>query len=381
MRAGGLTDAEALERYRAYVQNDRSYRHAAIALGLGKNGDKTVKRGVEVAQRRGLHLSDGVRATLERSGVSPTEARGGWIHNYDEDGKKRGTTWWKAPDLATEDQLERIRAAFSDIPPAPAIIKPDHVQESSVAFFPHSDWHLGSVVSAERAGRDYNPKIAVEILRDGFAQCHAAIESSKTAIILNNGDLLHANDDTDATPGHKHRLKVEGTHEDNLLIAVHSTIWMIDTALERHERVIYVANPGNHDPSVPGPLRIALGMRYRDEPRVTIEQRQRHMWTWQEGRLFLSADHGDTRKPKDIAADIPTRFPEKFGKARHWYLFTGHVHTPEQNTFGGIMHKCLPALCRVDTYADDRGHTDRSAMTAMRFDLQGGLKNEHTVNL
>jgi hypothetical protein len=366
------------ETWAAYIEHGEVT--AAAARSMGKPVE-TVRCILKECRKKGYHLSDGARRATEQAGLSGGEVRGGWIHNYDDDGKKVGATRWTAPEFDAEGYLDKVRAAFEDIPAAPAIAKPEHTKKNSVAFFPHQDWHLGSEASEERVGRAYNPKVAVERLKDGFSQCHAAIEPSEVAIILNNGDLTHGNDDTDATPRHKHRLKITGTHEDNLTLAVHSTIWMIDTALERHERVEYVANRGNHDPSTPSVLRLALSQRYRDEPRVKICQRQREMWVWQKGRLFLSAVHGDGLKPKEQAANIPPKYPREFGVSDFWYLFTGHYHSPESKLYGGIRHFQLPALCTIDPHADDLGYFDSSAMRAMRFDIYKGIKNDYTASL
>lgn len=372
-----ITDEQALERYQAYLEHGSK---VAAAKALGTS-EKAVRLGVKTAEDRGLHLSDGLRDAMVRARLSGSEVRGGWVHDYDSEGRKLAAIRVSTPAVAVDDLADRFVSAFSDIPAAPPIIRPEHVKEDSVAFFPHGDLHLGSVVSAQRAGRDYNPKIAIEAFKDGFSQCHAAIPPSEVAIILNNGDETHANDDSEVTPRNKHRLKVEGTHEDNLALAVHSTIWQIDTALQRHGRVIYVANPGNHDPNTPAVLRLALAQRYRNEPRVTIEPSQRHMWVWQKGHLFLAADHGEGLKPEKQALHIPARFPVEFGASRFWYFFTSHFHNQAQDTFGGIIHKRLPAICRVDTHADDMGFTDTSAMTAMQFDIYRGLRNELTVKL
>lgn len=366
------------ETFDAWIAHGKNAEQAANSLDRAPS---TFKSALKECMEKGMHLSDGAQKAVANAGLSGTEARGGWIHNYDAEGKKIGTTRWNAPEAEVEDYLDKIRAAFEDIPAAPAIAKPERVKENSVAFFPHQDWHLGSVVSEDRVGRAYNQKIAVERLKDGFAQCHAAIPPSKVAIIFNNGDLTHANDDTDATPRHKHKLKVEGAHEDNLEIAVHSTVWMIEEGLKRHETVEYVANRGNHDPGTPCVLRLALAQRYRDEPRVKITDKKREMWVWQKGRLFLSGAHGDGLKPKEQALNIPSKYPREFGASDYWYFFTGHLHSYAAATYGGIQHRQLPALCAIDCHADDLGYTDTAAMTAMLFDLYGGLKNEFTANL
>lgn len=355
--------------------------YSAGARLAGYDSRMTFKRHVRTAKQRGLHLSDGVKGAIKNANVTPGEAQGGWIVNVDPETGSRVSTRWKMPEFDAETLLERIRDAFDDIPPAPFIAKPEVVKERSVAFFPHADWHLGSVASADHVGRPYSRDIAVERLKDGFSQCLAAIPPSETAIILNNGDLTHTNSDRDETDRSKHRLKVEGTHHDNIRLAIQSTIWLIDTARETHENVIYTARPGNHDGLTPTFLTAALEQRYRDDGRVTIETDQRETWVWQRDRLFLSAHHGHGLKPEKFCANIPARFKREFGVSDYWYFFTGHLHNREEHTYGGINHRQLPALCSIDSYGDGMGFADTAGMCAMRFDTFDGLKNEYMVNL
>ena len=377
MAARPLSDESAIEAL-DLVQEHGTLSAAARAIGMSR---ETLQSRYNVAVRRGLNLSPGVRETIRRANLNPTEARGGWKHIYDDEGKKIEAVRWAAGEVSAEDMLDKIREAFDDVPTAPYIAKPEVVRERSVAFLPHADWHLGSVVTSDHVGRDYNRKIAVERLKDGFSQCMGAIPASEVAIILNAGDLTHTNSDRDETDRSKHKLKVEGTHHDNIRLAIESTIWMIDRARETHGEVIYTARPGNHDGLTPTFLTPALEQRYRDDPRVTIETDQRETWIWQRDRLFLSAHHGHGLKVEKFCANIPARFPRQFGVSDHWYFFTGHLHHRTENTYGGITHRQLPPVCSIDAHGDGMGYADRPGMSAMRFDTVEGLRSEYIVNL
>ena len=372
-----LSDELAREALQALSEHGNKTA-AAHALGINRH---TYRSRLLVAEARGLHLSDGIRGAMQNAKITPGEAQGGWIVNVDPETGSRVSTRWKMPEQNAETLMETIREAFSDIPASPFIAKPQVVKKRSVAFLPHSDWHLGSVVSADHVGKAYNQKIAVERLKDGFSECMGAIPPSEVAIILNNGDLTHTNSDRDETDRSKHKLKVEGTHHDNIRLALHSTIWMIDYALETHGEVIYTARPGNHDGMTPTFLTPALEQRYRNEPRVKIETDQRETWVWQKDRLFLSAHHGHGLKPAQFCANLPARFKREFGVSDYWYFFTGHLHNREEKTYGGITHRQLPAVCSVESYADGMGFADTSGMCAMRFDTFEGIKNEYLVNL
>ena len=353
---------------------------AAVRAANPKQSYSSIYRKYQAAKKNGIEFSDGARNSVQSAGLGFGEAKGGHRRVYDEDGKQIDTVRWSVPqEQFTEEYLERIADVFSNIPASPPIVQSEHSQAGKIAFFPQSDVHLGVEITADRGGKDYSPKIAMERMRDGFSQTHAAIPPCETAIILDNGDLTHANDDKDATPRSDHRLKVTGSHRQNLELSVTAKAWQIDMALERSAQVVYRSNRGNHDPNTPDTVGIALKQRYKDEPRVNIDDSERETWIYQRGKVFLAAHHGHGIKAEKLAANIPPNFPKEFGLARYWYLFTGHLHNPRQDTFGAFSWFQLPAICSMDQHSADMGYTDTSAMRAMMFCERGGLKHDMTI--
>lgn len=372
-----MTDAQA-EVIRLHEERGLSF--AQIAKMQGKNA-KTVWRLYQRAKRRRdeqENIDPAIRAGMEEigTGIVPSV---GWVKTHGPD-KPPTYSYLLNPDKKTPEELAEIfREAFADIPAAPPIVKSEHSIEGKIAFFPQTDVHLGVEIDEDRGGTEYNPDIAMERMRDGFSQAHAAIPPCETAIVLDNGDLTHANDDRDVTPRHQHRLKVTNSHRKNLDLSVAAKVWQIDMALQRSERVIYRSNRGNHDPNTPDTMGIALINRYRDEPRVTIENSECDTWVFQRGSVFIAANHGAGLKPPQLAANLPPNYPDEFGRSRFWYLFTGHEHNPAQAMFGAFLWFRLPAMCALDQHAADLGYSDTAAMRAMMFCERGGLKHDMTI--
>lgn len=366
-----LTDAQ--QRAWDAVQVHGSIRAAAKALGQAYSG---VQGSYSIAKRK-MELDPAIADSMAAVGTGMIPALA-WAKTKNPDGTSYSVLL-KPEAAGSESQAEKIRNILADLPPAPPIIQSEKSAAGKVSFFPHSDVHIGVDIDADRGGRDYTPEIAVERMKDGFAQCHAAIQPCETAIILNNGDLTHANDDRDVTFKSQHRLKVKGSHRSNLRLATMATAWQIDMALTRSERVIYRPNRGNHDPNTPDTLTIALSLYYADNPRVTIDTSEREIWIYQRGLLFLSAWHGDKRKAEDVCKDIPPNFPAEYGASRFWYGYTGHFHGPKQGVHAGIHWWQLPSVCSMDQHSADANYTDDAAMRAMMFCERGGLKNDITV--
>ena len=353
----------------AYVEHDEVTAKAARALDMPV---ETVRHILLECRKKGFHLSDGAMNAVNSAGLSGVEARGGWIHNYDDEGKKTGTTRWNAPEIDVEDYLDKIRTAFDDIPAAEPTPQPEYIVEDSLALLAHADCHWGMVATSDQVGgRPYNREIAAERFKAGVSQCVTSIPPSHTAYILNAGDLMHANDDNDVTPRSKHKLKVEGTHTQNFDLSVQLTAYKIDLALQHHGRVIYRAIPGNHDPNIPGPLSIALRERYRNEPRAEIIVSEDEFWQMNWGNVFLSGHHGHARNPKDVCPELPGRFPKQWGEAKAWHFFTAHKHNYQTMKYGPVRHHQLPSVCSADTHSAWSPYDDDAGMLAMTFHKSG----------
>lgn len=154
-----LSDELAREAFEAWRDNGYSYKDGAAAMGIHFN---TFSHRVKVARERGLDRSEGARAAANNAGLYHAEAKGGWIHNYDKEGKKIGATRWSAPDNdITQDILERIAEAFSSVAPVPEIIAPDLVEADLCTVYPAADMHIGlHAWGRETGAQDYDLKAA-----------------------------------------------------------------------------------------------------------------------------------------------------------------------------------------------------------------------------
>lgn len=371
-----VTDENAIRALAAYREAG-NFTAGARALDMDR---KTFRRWVQLAEDRGLTLSDGARDSVHRASLDYGEARGGHRRVYDDDGKQIDTIRWaKTPVDYAVEMAERVADVFQCIPAAPPVIKSDKSPEGKFRFIPHTDVHIGAVASDDRVGQELSPSLAGERVKQGFAECSSALPEAEETVILNNGDLTHANDDKDATPRSGHRLKIEGSHRDNIDLCIYLTVWQIDHALKTSDLVRYRPNAGNHDPNTPDYLTAALRAWYRNEPRVIIEDTQRKTWVFQRGAVFIATHHGDGIKPREFCANLPGKFAAEFGASRFWYAFTGHYHTEKQETFGHIRWSQLPPVCSLDQHADDMGFGDSAAMRGILFCDRGGLKNDVTV--
>jgi hypothetical protein len=167
--------------------------------------------------------------------LNPTEAKGGWIHQYDDEGKKVGTTRWAATEIEQEALLDRIRAAVNGIAPVAAIAAPDHAEADLLSLYPLADIHFGLLAWGEETGEDFDTALANERVGKMIGQAVALSPPSQTAIILALGDTTHANDTTYQTPKSKHVLDGDTRHFRTLEVAISALGAAIETAAQKHE--------------------------------------------------------------------------------------------------------------------------------------------------
>jgi len=111
---------QAVDLYREYGKKSE----CARILGIDH---KTFANRLKRAEDRGFTLSDGAKVVVDRARLSPVEAQGGWIHDYDDDGKKVGTTRWTKPRIE-DDPLrwtEALKDALSEVPLAVQMDRPN----------------------------------------------------------------------------------------------------------------------------------------------------------------------------------------------------------------------------------------------------------------
>lgn len=366
-----LDPAEYHKVIAAWREAGQSVKNGAILLGMEYSRFKTR---LDRAKADGLHLSSGARDVIDRARLSYLEAKGGWIHNYDQDGKKLGTTRWAlSPDELSDDTLDRIKAAFVDMPPADPVAAPETVLDDLCTVYPIMDAHVGMHAWArETGGDDYDLKHAAADMRHAFAKVLAITPASQRAVLIVGGDYFHSDDTRAETPASKHKLDMDGRFFKVLDVGIGILAETIHRLLQKHRDVLVKVLRGNHDPHSHLTLTFALAERYRDDPRVTVDKDPRDLFMHQWGRCAIFAHHGDKGKPQQMALYLSDVCPF-WSEARHRHYLTGHVHHDQAKDFGPLRWESLRAFCPPDAYAASMGYGGRRALQSLTFHRQDGL--------
>lgn len=320
----------------------------------------------------GYHLSEGAMGVVDQTKLAPTEVRGGWLHNYNAEGKKIGATYWKAPEIEPEDIAERLMQTLSEIDVVPHIPAPPHIETNLITVYPLADVHIGMMAWGKETGEDYDTAIATDRLRKWISRAVDSAPKSGHAVILGVGDLTHADDQSNMTPRSKHVLDVDTRHFKTLDATISAMAYCAEYAARKHERVTIRILPGNHDLNTYMAVMFALSERYRDNPRIEVQKQPGEFWVHQHGKCLLAAHHGHGGKPERMVMFLADEYATIWGATKHRVIWTGHLHHAKMADIGGATWEQLRAVTSRDAYAVGNAYVARSQLQAITFDLDEG---------
>jgi len=358
-----------LEKLEALIAHG-SQRKACAALGISKGSmcdalDKLRKKAAQ--QLPSLHdytkkVPDGFRI----KGVSQYigkdgQVAGQWIKS-DADAASREAIIRAAIAALTED----VRGLAPITPP------PDRVLADLLTVYPFGDPHIGLKVWGKECGADFDLKEAERLTLAAVDRLVSISPASDTAIILPLGDIFHADDQRNVTPGHGHQLDVDSRHVQVLHVGIRTFKRCILRALEKHRRVVVRFVSGNHDPHAVWALAFTIAAFFESEPRVFVDLSPSKHWYFRHGRTLIGTTHGDTVRHEALPGMMAADCPEDWGQTRHRYWLTGHVHTQSVREFAGVTCESFRTLAAADAYAAGKGYRAGRDMRAIVYSVDGG---------
>ena len=276
----------------------------------------------------------------------------------------------KKEAATAEGILDRIAAAFADIPASPAVAPPTNAADDLCALFPLYDVHWGMHAwGAETGGQDYDLKLAESDLLGAFDRVLAVTPDCGHAVILIGGDFFHADDTRNETPAHHHKLDSDGRFFKTIDTAIRALDHIIRRVQAKASTVTVRVMRGNHDEHSHLPLTFALAERFRDS-RVTVLKEPRDLFMFQWGRAGIFGHHGDKSTPTEFVLKLADVCPF-WTESPHRKAYTGHRHKMAAQRIGGVAWEQLDAFCPPDAYGST--WTGRRSFKADVFSKQSGL--------
>jgi hypothetical protein len=264
---------------------------------------------------------------------------------------------------------------------SPLVEAPQSSNADLLAVYPFGDPHFGMYAWAKECGDDFDLPEAERLTLGAVDSLVASAPPAGVALLILLGDVFHANDQTNVTPGHKHQLDVDSRYPKVILSGIKTFRHAILRALEKHPHVKVWIKPGNHDPQAIWALAFTLMAYFENNPRVEIEINPSKFSFYKFGKVLIGSTHGDTVKhgqlPNLMAADIP----EDWGATKHRYWYTGHVHHTSVSEFPGVVCESFRTLAAKDAYAAGHGYRAGRDMRVIVHHLEYGEVARHRCDI
>lgn len=338
---------------------------AAVARELGLDS-KTVRESLKLSA-----VDSGVQAgmTAANTELVPNVL---WVKTKATDDAPGYSVMLRPQEATPEQVAEAVREALEGMTPAQPVQAPENYDSDLLTVYPLADMHLGMMAWARETGEAYDTNIAADRAREWVGRAVDASPASAEAVILDVGDMTHADDQTNQTPRSKHILDVDSRHFRTLEVAICTLAYAVEYALQKHGKVTVRILPGNHNITSYMTVLFALAERYRNEPRVEVQKVPGEFWVHQFGECLLAAHHGHGGKPERMVFFLADEHAKIWGQTRHRFLWTGHLHHMKAADIGGVQWEQLRAMTARDAYAVSNAYTARAQLQAITLHRSRG---------
>jgi hypothetical protein len=276
----------------------------------------------------------------------------------------------------------QVREALdSYVPPKIFPAAPELVSADLATVYICADWHVGLLSWKKETNHNYDLKIGKQTIEAAMTKLVSATPSSKQAVVLGVGDLLHADNYEGMTAHSKNILDVDGRWPRVLSTATQLILFTIDLALQKHESVLVRILPGNHDEMSAIAVTLAVSMFHQNNPRVTVDDDAGRFWWWSWGKVLLGAAHGDKAKMKDLPLIMASRNSEAWGKTKFRHIYTGHIHQQSGIEMNGVTVESFQTPVAPDAWHTNQGYGAGRSVQAITHHKDHGEIMRQKVNI
>lgn len=301
---------------------------------------------------------------------------------YDQQGNITQQWVSEKPEDAQREALWRECAAAmaSELPRVDATPAPDSTSGELLAAYPVGDHHNGMLSWNKETGADYDLVIGEKLLASAIEYLTAATPACDQAIIPFLGDFTHYDSVHAVTPTSGNLLDADSRYPKMIRVAIRSMRYLVGAALRRHKRVHIIVEIGNHDLFSAIFLVECLANIYENEPRVTIDTSPAHYHYFEFGACLIGTHHGHGAKMDKLPLIMATDRAQIWGRTKHRYWWTGHVHHQQSMDYQGCSVESFRILPPPDAWAAQKGYRPIRDMKAIILHKEHGEVARHTVN-
>ena len=352
---------------------------AERALGLSND---TVSKSLRALKRAAAAKGFAPEHDLTRP-AAPGFAVKGTSTYYNEAGKVTGQ-WVKTTrnQAETEEILrEFVQHLMQDVKGlAPLANVPKHVDTDLLCVYPMGDPHYGMKAWWQDAGDNFDLEIAERLTTGAIDRLVSTAPDAETALLLNLGDMFHADNQSNVTRS-GHQLDVDGRWKKVQQVGLRSMIHCVRRLLEKHARVIFRIEGGNHDGHSSYALALALDAYFHLEPRVEVDLSAGPVWYHQFGANLIGSTHGDTVKGPDLPAIMAHDRPKEWGDTKHRVWLVGHVHHEDRKEYRGCTVEYFRTLAARDAWHQGQGYRAGRDMRLIVLHREHGEIERHRCDV
>lgn len=293
---------------------------------------------------------------------------------YNRDGQP--TAQWvktKVSDQQRQEMLQAMAEAMADdLPrlapiPAPKIKAPDLLNLITL-----TDCHVGMAAWAKEGGADWDLAIAERTLVAAAVAMMDKAPAADTCVIAELGDWNHYDGHIAKTPMHGHPLDAAGRPGQMIEASIRILRRIVDTALQRHKKVILLVAQGNHDLQTYKWLRSVMAAAYEREKRLHIIHEESPFYAYQHGCVMLAWHHGHTSNNETLPLLFASRYPHIWGATEYRVAHTGHRHHKHVKEYSGMTVYQHSTLAAADNHASSNGYMSHRQAEVLTYHSRFG---------
>ena len=355
-----------------------SNRKAAKKLGINPAG---IDQAMKSVKKKAALAGYSPEHDMTRTVPSPFVVKGISTY-YNAEGKPSGQ-WVKSTidaDKREQFMLEAIEALKEDIPRLDATLPPPLGNDKLLNCYVITDYHMGMLAWDEECGKNWDLKIAEELIVKWFAQAIHQSPDADTAIFAQLSDFLHFDGMDAVTPASKHLLDVDSRFSKLVRASIRILRQVIIMLLQKHQKLHIIMADANHDPVSQIWLREWFSVMYENEPRVSVDTSPNPYNAYEFGKTALFFHHGHKRNVANVAHVFASQFRAMFGRTKYAYAHMGHLHhvdVKENNLMIVEQHRTLAAN---DAYGARGGYLSGRDAKVITYSKDYGEVSRLTIN-
>jgi hypothetical protein len=361
------------------VIDEGSNNKASLKLGIAR---QTVDEVVKKVKRRAAIKGWSPDHDMVRPVPDAFVVRGVSTY-YNAEGKASGQ-WVKSrlDDSKIEEVIrDFVESLAQDIKGlSPLTSAPTINNDSLMCVYPMGDPHFGMYAWWQDAGDDFDLDIAERLTCGAVDRLIQSSPNAETGLLLNLGDMFHADNQSNSSKS-GHQLDVDGRWAKVQQVGLKAMIHCIKRLLEKHKKVIFRINRGNHDGHSSYALALMISCYFHNEPRLEVDLSPSMVWYYKFGLNLIGSTHGDTIKEKDMMQLMAADKPQDWGATKFRYWYAGHVHHSQVKEYQGGIVEYFRTLAARDAWHQGQGYRAGRDMCCIVLHEKHGEIERHKCDI